>query len=145
MKDPEIEGKGDNILAKEAPTSIHVHVNQDIVKCFIRGYLEDKDFALVRKQILEERLQDQKYQAYCIADNGLMYFEDANSNIRLCMPSSERSSLIQEVHDLVHKTAHVGWECTLASLQTHYYWLFMRHNVTNYVCTCDPCQKIKHD
>ena len=21
----------------------------------------------------------------------------------------------------------------------------MRRNITNYVCTCDPCQKIKHD
>ena len=74
-----------------------------------------------------------------------MYFEDANSNIRLCVPSSKWSSLIQEVHDLAHETTHAGWECTLASLWTRYYWLFMRHNMTNYVHTCDPCQKIKHN
>ena len=49
MKDPEIEGTGDNILAKDAPTSIHIHINQDIVEHFVKGYLEDKDFALVLK------------------------------------------------------------------------------------------------
>ena len=62
-----------------------------------------------------------------------MYFEDTDGNVRLYMPSSERSSLIQEVHDLAHETAHAGWECTLALLRTHYYWLFMRHDITNYI------------
>ena len=64
----------------------------------------------------EERLQDQKYCAYRLAENGLMYFEDADGNVRLCIPSSERSTLIREVHDLAHETTHAGWECTLASL-----------------------------
>ena len=64
----------------------------------------------------EERLQDQKYCAYRLAENGLMYFEDADSNVRLCVPKSERSTLIREVHNLAHETTHAGWERTLASL-----------------------------
>ena len=66
-------------LTTSAPTAIH----------FAKGYLEDKDFALVFKRMQEERLQDQKYCAYCLAKNGLMYFKDADGEVRLCMLSSE--------------------------------------------------------
>ena len=102
----------------KAPMAIHVHVNLETVERFAKGYLEDKDFALVLRRTQEERLQDQKYRAYRLAENGLMYFEDANGNVRLCVPSSEHSTLIREVHDLAHETAHAGWEHTLASLRT---------------------------
>ena len=78
----------------KAPTAIHIHVDLGIVERFAKGYLEDKDFALVLRRTQEERLQDQKYCAYCLAENGLMYFEDADGNVRLCVPSSERSTLI---------------------------------------------------
>ena len=102
----------------KAPTAIHVHVDLETIEHFAKGYLEDKDFALVLRRTQEERLQDQKYRAYCLAENRLMYFEDADSNVRLCVPSSEHSSLIREVHDLAHETAHTRWERTLASLRT---------------------------
>jgi len=140
-----VEAKDVKELVTNTPTAIHVHVDQETVKRLVKGYLEDKEFASVLKRTQEERLQDQKYRAYRLADNGLMYFEDADGNVRLCVPSSERTSLIREVHDLAHETAHAGWERTLASLRSRYYWPFMRRDVTNYVRSCDPCQKIKHD
>ena len=74
-----------------------------------------------------------------------MYFEDANSQVRLCIPSMERAALVKNVHDKAHESVHAGWECTLVLLQPRYYWPLMRQDVTNYICTCDPCQKIKHD
>ena len=109
-------------LTANAPTAIHVHVDIETIEHFAKGYLEDKDFALVLWRTQEERLQDQKYCAYHLAENGLMYFEDADGNVRLCIPSSEHSSLIQEVHDLTHETVHARWEHTLASLRMRYYW-----------------------
>ena len=61
------------------------------------------------------------------------------------MPASERLNLLKEVHDSAHESAHAGWEHTLAALRDRFYWPRMCTDVTNYVCTCDPCQKIKHD
>ena len=77
-----------------APMAIHVRVNIETIEHFAKGYVEDKDFALALRRTQEERLQDQKYCAYHLAENGLMYFKDANSNVRLCIPSSDHSSLI---------------------------------------------------
>src|SRR6266852_3452739 len=74
-----------------------------------------------------------------------MYFEDADGHVRLCVPSHECAALIRDVHDQAHESAHMGWECMLASLRPRYYWPLMRRNVISYVRTCDPCQKIKHD
>ncbi len=151
LKDPssaettKVRSEGFKGAAISSPTAIHVHADLEAVERFTKGYPEDREFAPVLKRTQEERLQDLKYRAYRLADNGLMYFEDADGNIRLCVPSSERPSLIQEVHDKAHETAHAGWERTLASLRSRYYWPFMRRDVTNYVRTCDPCQKIKHD
>ena len=90
----EAENKDVSDSTVNAPTAIHIHVNLGTVECFAKGYLEDKDFALVLQRTQEERLQDQKYCAYHLAENGLMYFEDTDGNVRLCIPSSERSILI---------------------------------------------------
>lgn len=115
------KGKDTGNPTTNAPATIHVHVNCKVVERFVKGYSEDKEFATVIKRTQEERLQDLKYHTYHPADNRLLYFEDANGNIRLCVPNSERSFLIQEVHDLAHETAHTGWEHTLALLRVRYY------------------------
>ena len=66
------EGKDVSNPTMGAPVAIHVHVNLETVEHFAKGYLEDKDLALVLQRTQEERLQDQKYHAYCLAKNGLM-------------------------------------------------------------------------
>ena len=80
-----------------------------------------------------------------MADNGLLYFEDADSRLRLCVPNSERSMIVKAVHDEAHEGAHAGWERTLVSAREHFYWPRMSSNVKEYVSSCDPCQKIKHN
>src|SRR5271169_7007531 len=81
---------------------------------------------------------------YRIGNNGLLYFKDADSKVRLCVPVAHRMNLIKEVHDEAHEGAHAGWERTLATMREHFYWPNMRKDVTQYVQTCDPCQKTKH-
>ena len=63
----------------------------------------------------------------------------------MCVPETERNAILKEVHDEAHESAHAGWERTLASLRERFYWPSMRKDTTDYVHTCDPCQKIKHD
>jgi hypothetical protein len=47
----------------------------------------------------------------------MLYFEDADGNLQLCVPKSERPDLIKEIHDSAHESAHTGWERTLANLR----------------------------
>jgi hypothetical protein len=129
----------------ESPVRLHVHADEDTVKRYVEGYKSDKDFTSLARRVLEESTDAKKYRAYRHSDNGLLYFEDADRKARLCVPLTERIALIKEVHDEAHESAHAGWERTLASLRQRFYWPSMRLDVTEYVRTCDPCQKIKHD
>jgi hypothetical protein len=127
-----------------AQRHLHVHVDERALKDFALGYASDKAFAPLIKRANEERPDPQKHRAYRLASSGLLYFEDADGNVRLCVPASQQTSLIKEVHDEAHETAHAGGERTLASLRERFYWPTMRADVNNYVRTCDPCQKTKH-
>ncbi|HEX9613546.1 MAG TPA: reverse transcriptase domain-containing protein [Candidatus Bathyarchaeia archaeon] len=127
------------------PSNLHVHASQEFVLKFVEGYKNDKDFAPLITCTLEEPQDARKFRAYRIGNNGLLYFEDADHKARLCVPAVERANLIKEVHDCAHESAHAGWERTLAALRDRFYWPRMRSDVTDYVRSCDPCQKIKHD
>ena len=133
--------------AKESasPPHLHIYANDETVKRIAEGYKTDKDFASLTTRTAEEPQDVRKHRAYRLSDNGLLYFEDADRKVRLCVPATERLNLIKEVHDSAHESAHAGWERTLAALRDRFYWPRMRMDVTDYVRTCDPCQKIKHD
>ena len=125
-------------------THLHVHLSDEQISKFVGGYKRDEDFRQLITCTLEEPQDERKFCAYRISDNGLLYFEDADHNLRLCMPFTEQINLIKEVHNSAHKSAHAGWEHTLAVLQDRFYWPQMWQDVTEYIHTCDPCQKTKH-
>jgi hypothetical protein len=124
---------------------LHIYASKDMIKRITEGYMADKDFTTLFHRVKNEKTDERKYRAYRISQNGLLYFEDANAIIRLCIPASERKEILKEVHDGAHEGAHAGWERTLASLRERFYWPSMRADTIEYVRTCDPCQKIKHD
>lgn len=101
----------------------------------------DKEFAPMITHTTKEQQDPKKHHAYRLSNNGLLYFEDADHKAQLCMPACERLDLLKEVHD----SAHASWKCTLATLRDRFYWPQMHTDVTNYVHTCNPCQKIKHN
>ena len=123
---------------------LHVFAEKEAVQRFSAGYAADKDFKTLVSRSRNEGFDEKKYRAYRLGANGLLYFEDADSRIRLCVPKEERKELLKEVHDGPHESAHAGWERTLAGLRERFYWPSMRTDVIQYVRTCDPCQKIKH-
>ena len=119
-------------------THLHIYVKGDLIKRFVEGYTVDKEFSKVN-------FDERKYRVYRVADNGLLYFEDADSRLRLCVPNSERSAIVKAIHDEAHEGTHAGWERTLASAREHFYWPRMSSDMKEYVSSCDPCQKIKHN
>jgi hypothetical protein len=134
------------LTASTLPESyLHVYADDDMIRRFVDGYAADKDFAKIITRTHSEQFDERKYRAYRIASNGLLYFEDADSHLRLCIPDSERNAIIKATHDGAHEGAHAGWERTLSSLRERFYWPRMSSDVKEYVHTCDPCQKIKHN
>jgi hypothetical protein len=128
-----------------AENHLHVYANREAVKRFTEGYATDKDFSRLLERTQAEGLDDRKYRAYRVANNGLLYFEDADGHLRLCVPKTERNEILQSVHDDAHESAHAGWERTLSAIRERFYWPRMSSDVKEYVRTCDPCQKIKHN
>ena len=141
----EAKSKNEKDKAPITPSNLHVYINNKVVHNFVEGYRNDKDFASLITRTLEEPQDARKHHTYRIGNNGLLYFEDADHKVRLCVPASERRNLVKEVHDSAHESAHAGWERTLAALRDRFYWPRMRLDVTEYIRSCDPCQKIKHD
>ena len=103
-------------------THLHVYVDEDMIKHFVEGYAADKEFSKVLERMRNEDFDERKYRAYRVADNGLLYFEDEDSHLRLCIPSPERSAIVRVVHDEAHEGTHAGWEHTLTSAQERFYW-----------------------
>ena len=149
------KGKDKALPSEESPAraepsamkehSLHIHADAETIQCFAKGYKSDRGFTSILNCTLNKPPDERKFRAYWIADNGLLYFEDADARVHLCVPSTEREALLKEVHDSAHESAHTGWERTLAMLQDRFYWPCMRMDVTEYVQMCNPCQKIKHD
>jgi hypothetical protein len=129
---------------KECEYGLHVYLEDDIIKWFMKGYQEGENFKALVSCSQSEGFDKQKYCAYKMGTNGLLYFEDADLRIRLCILNSEWQEVLKEVHDKAHEGTHAGWERTLATLRDHFYWPRMRLDVIEYIQTCDPCQKIKH-
>ncbi len=100
---------------------LHVYADESTIRRFTEGYISDKNFAILYNCARSEDVDEQKYRAYRIGRNGLLYFEDADKKVRLCIPEAERNQIIQEVHDGAHEGAHAGWERSLASLRERFY------------------------
>jgi hypothetical protein len=128
-----------------APGTLLIQIVDEMVQEFLDGYPKDAHFGPVYARSEKERPHDLKQQAYQLSDNGLLYFEDADRKLCLCIPASMQAIMMREVHDSPHEGAHAGWEKTLAKLRDRFYWPSMRQDVIRYVQTCDPCQKTKHD
>ena len=63
---------------------------------------------------------------------------------RICVPHTRglRSSLLHEVHDTPH-AGHLGSEKTYHLIAQSFFWPHLFRDVTNYVRSCDTCQRNK--
>ena len=102
---------------------------------------------LLNKIILAQQGNDSNqelHSQYKVRENGLVYFEDWNSNWRLCVPSKKRIEIMKEVHDTISEASHGGYAKTYNKIAATYYWPRMSRDIKKIVTTCDICQKAKH-
>jgi hypothetical protein len=102
-----------------------------------------KDLLLSEILRTDEEKVDDKYSQYQVKEDGLVYFEDWNGNLRLVVPESLRVEIMNEVHNTITEAAHGGYAKTYNRIAAVYYWPRMSRDIKKYTSTCDICQKAK--
>ena len=54
----------------------------------------------------------------------------------------ELSMILKEMHN-VHYVEHPGYQKTIATVKSQYYWSGMKKEIVEYIAKCLECQKVK--
>jgi transposase InsO family protein len=88
---------------------------------------------------------------FILSDTGLLYMTDttnarsrprAHTQIRLCIPKTERARLMHEYH---HGAAHPGIIHMYDTMREKVWWPSMKKDIYKYVSGCHQCQTHKKD
>ena len=107
-----------------------------------KGYTTDQFYSKVLSIFRVDGNKDRNYPQYQVIE-WLIYFEDCNTNLRLCIPDSLCVEVMSEVHNISTESAHGGHAKTYNRIASTYYWPKMSQDINKYVSTCDICQKAK--
>jgi hypothetical protein len=116
--------------------SIIVNWNKKEKEEWILAYHNDSHFS----KVIKDRIN---FPQYHFAEDGLLYFQDNQGNMRLCVPQSFRLEIMNEVHNEITESAHAGYFKTYNRISSTYYWPKMSREIKKFVQTCDICQKSK--
>ncbi|KAF4619214.1 hypothetical protein D9613_005608 [Agrocybe pediades] len=122
-----------------------VSMSPAIIENFIKGYQVDPFFKT--RYIDEQPNPNQVLTAshFRKADNGLLYFLDADWNAKLCVPKNQVNFVLKWIHDSPYESAHAGYKRFSQRLQEVFYWKTLYQDASAFASTCDVCQKIKTD
>lgn len=128
------------------PPHIHVVIEEEYLQSFRKGYAQDPEFKRYYQELEKDEGKDSWYpgQRFFKDDRGLLFFRNASFEPRLCVPKSERGTLLAQVHEAPYETAHAGPAKLWQVLAGRFYWKRMKKDVVNFCNTCDVCQKTKH-
>jgi hypothetical protein len=136
-----------SIVLEEFVPSIRIlnnYFNQDELDEWKKAYLEDKFSArVIESKRNEIDSSNSFYPQYFLSDEGLMYFEDWEGQLRLYVPKGMRSRVLREDHEELTEGAHSGAHRSYYRLACTYYWPRMYRDIKEYVRSCDICQKVK--
>ena len=124
--------------------SLTVHFDPEETKEWVNAYLEDPYFQRIIESLKsEDNLLNPRYPQFFSSDQGMLYFEDWEGNMRLCVPHSRRISIMKEDHETLTEGAHCGYHRAYNRLASLYFWPRMSKDIKLFVTSCDICQKSK--
>ena len=85
-----------------------------------KGYITDQFYSKVLNTFQINDDKDRNYSQYQIIE-GLIYFEDWNKNLQLCVPDSLCIEVMSEVHNILTKSAYRGHAKTYNCIASTYY------------------------
>lgn len=128
-----------------AATTSQLVIDPEFLTSIKDGYKEDTFFADILDTLKlgsvppKMKTRVDKF----VLKEGLLYFKPGDGD-RLCIPSSLklRTQILHDNHDSM-TAGHLGRDRTFEVLSRNYYWPGMYRDVSEYVRTCDSCQKVK--
>ena len=107
-----------------------------------KSYIIDQFYSKVLNTFRTNDDKDGNYPQYQIIE-GLIYFENWNGNLWLCVLDSLHIEVMSEVHNILTESAHGGHTKTYNHIASTYYWPKISWDINKSVSTCDICQKAK--
>jgi len=133
-------------IEKSSPkfNAIAVLPDSSWISEFVLGYQSDPVFGKIISDMRSTSdWSDFKHRQFYLGDEGLLYFVNWADELRICVPESQRKTVLAYVHDSLNEAAHAGWQRTYNRMAKTYYWPLMCKAIRKFVQTCDICQKIK--
>lgn len=122
--------------------SVLISISSEEIESWRVSYAQDSNWSKVLYDFQNGDPTEELAAKYQLR-NGLLYFQDWNGNLRLCVPESKQISIIEEVHNTITETAHGGYAKTYNRIASTYYWPQMSRDIKRYTESCDICQKSK--
>lgn len=124
--------------------NISVHLSKEEIDKWRSAYLRDPHTSAILQDLKEEENWiTPKHPLYCMSDDGLLFWEDWEGNLRLYVPKDLRVEIMTEDHESPSGGAHSGYHKAYNRLALTYYWPRMGREVRKFISTCDICQKAK--
>ena len=136
------EGSERNDYHTSSSYSIITSISSSEIDEWRTAYAEDPHWSKILYGFQGDPTEHEEISPYDLR-NGLLYFQDWNGNLRLCVPEAMKLSVISDAHNVITEAAHGGYAKTYNRIASTYYWPKMSRDVKRYTDTCDICQKSK--
>jgi hypothetical protein len=134
------------IVTDETPVSkkLNSYMSKNEIKEWIDAYGQDqKTSGIIKEMRSETQPINPRYPQYYLNDEGLLYFDDWEGNLRLYVPESLKARVLREDHEELTNGSHSGAHRSYYRLSETYYWPKMYKDVKEFIRSCDICQKVK--
>ena len=101
--------------------SVLVGMDNKGLETWKESYATDQFYCKVLNAVQVNDNKDRNYPQYQLIE-GLIYFEDWNGNLQLCVPDSLHIEVMSEVHNVLTESAHGGHTKTYNRVASTYYW-----------------------
>jgi hypothetical protein len=81
----------------------------------------------------------QKMEIYKLETDGILLYKN-----KIFVPNVQclKQMILQEMHNVPY-AGHLGYQKTVATINSHYFWSGMKREIVEYIARCMECQKVK--
>ena len=126
----------DEGLAFRAVT-LHTRWAEDPWYKSIYLYLETLSY---HKATTQERRQIREKAKRFLIKNNRLYHRDSDGGIKMCIGKEDVELVLKEYHDGA-QGGHFGRDLTISRVREGFWWPTLWRDVTEYIKTCDICQR----
>jgi hypothetical protein len=111
---------------------------KDLKDKFIATTNSDQNYLKI-KQTLQQGNFQQKFNYYELSEDGILINK---GKVDVPNSSEMKNVVLKEMHNVPY-ARHPGYQKTITTVRSQYFWPGMRKEVANYIARCIECQKVK--